>query len=46
MLGGGLGGYVKARRIKRQIVIEVPANPNVTKLKGCCYCGHTLLGDL
>ena len=32
-VGGGLGGDVKARRVLRQIAVEVPADPNVTKLE-------------
>jgi hypothetical protein len=27
---------VKARRVLRQIAVEIPANPNVTKLDGSC----------
>ena len=33
--GNLLGGDVKARRVLWQIVVEVPANPDVTKLARC-----------
>ena len=33
---GSLGGNVKARRVLWQVAIEVPANPNVTKLERSC----------
>jgi hypothetical protein len=33
---GSLRGDVKARRVLQQIVIEVPADPYVTKLEGSC----------
>ena len=33
-LGGSLRGDVKARRVFRQVAVEVPANPYVTKLDG------------
>ena len=32
-VGRSLGGDVKARRVAREIVIEVPADPYVTKLE-------------
>jgi hypothetical protein len=33
---GSLRGDVKARRVVRQFAIQVPANPNVTKLERSC----------
>ena len=32
-VGGSLGGDVKARRVQRQIAVQIPADPYVAKFK-------------